>query len=513
MTKRKPLNLLTPNTDLTDDTPPRANRRRRLFLILLGVCAALALYSLYNFSVAMALKRPDYANKLLAPKQWGWFDTVKSLVLPGTLQLAGSADDRINILLLGIGGEGHEGKNLSDTNIIVSIQPSTHEVAMVSIPRDLSVNIPGAGWRKINAVNAFGEESAPGQGAAAARDFFSQTFGIPIQYYIRVDFKAFVDLVNSVGGITINVPRSFTDYQYPGPNYSYETISFTEGVQHMDGETALKYARSRHGGSGEGSDFARSRRQQQALLALKEKLLSFGTYANPVTVKRIFSAVESNISTNLSIQEMVYLASFAQDVNQSTIKNIVFDDAPGGYLVSTIGEDGAYLLLPRTGNFNEMAQVLHNVFASSTLISASGGVAAPLLPRVPVKYGDTAISIDNGTWEIGLAARARQRLEQKGFRVAGIGNSPMRPMTVTQAYLIHSTASSSTLRALTDLLGTIPQAGPPSWPTTTMSSLPSAATVTTTPSSSSTLPVPSGLPYPPGTDILIILGTDKASQW
>ncbi|MFH0927967.1 MAG: LCP family protein, partial [bacterium] len=176
---------------------------------------------------------------------------------------------RTNILLLGVGGYGHEGPQLSDTILLVSLDREDKKVGIISIPRDLSVEIPGYGERKINSANAYGEEKGQGEGPKLAAQVAESVFGMPVHYYVRVDFNAFQSIIDQIGGVDINVDRAFTDSQYPTNDYGVETISFNAGWQHMDGQTALKYSRSRHGTGGEGSDFARSARQQKILNAVK----------------------------------------------------------------------------------------------------------------------------------------------------------------------------------------------------------------------------------------------------
>lgn len=115
---------------------------------------------------------------------------------------------------------------------------------MISVPRDLGVAIDGRGQRKINNANSFGEANEPGSGGEYARQIFAKTFNLDIPYYIRVDFKAFEEIINTVGGLTIDVKKAFVDNLYPGPNYSYAPISFEAGAQNMNGERALQYVRS-----------------------------------------------------------------------------------------------------------------------------------------------------------------------------------------------------------------------------------------------------------------------------
>jgi LCP family protein required for cell wall assembly len=262
------INLLKPQS-LPLTPPPKKKNRWVIFFIL--AAAILGIIFFKNYLAARSAM--PYDPSILKPKKIGFLQSVKNFIFHSDNVMIGQTDDRINILLLGIGGSGHDGPYLSDTNIIMSIKPSTKEVAMISIPRDLAVKINNYGVRKINNANAFGELEQSGNGAEYARKVFEETFNISIPYYARVDFEAFKEIIDNVGGITVNVERSFTDLSYPGPNDSYQTISFQAGEQEMNGEQALIFSRSRHGSNGEGSDFARARRQQLMLSAFKKKLL------------------------------------------------------------------------------------------------------------------------------------------------------------------------------------------------------------------------------------------------
>ena len=239
--------------------------------------------------------------------------------------LAGEKEDRINILLLGMGGEGHPGPYLTDTNILVSVQPSTKKVSMVSIPRDLSVPIPGYGWRKINEANHYGEMKEKGAGAQSAASVVSQIFDQPINYYIRVDFSGFEKLINELDGIKVYVDTAFTDSQFPTDNYGYQTVSFEQGLQKMDGQTALNYARSRHGNNGESSDFARSKRQQKVLTAIKDKALAFTTFISYSKISALLNMYKENVSTNLEPWEIYKFYKLAKDFDSNNITNLVLE--------------------------------------------------------------------------------------------------------------------------------------------------------------------------------------------
>ncbi|TSC83979.1 MAG: Cell envelope-related transcriptional attenuator [Parcubacteria group bacterium Gr01-1014_13] len=442
------INLLKPqNYPLSD--PPKKKTKRVIFLALALTILGLLIFR--NYTMTKWPNNPDdYDSVTLKPKRIGFLQTVKNFIFSSDNVIAGDQDGRINILLLGIGGSGHDGPYLSDTNIILSIKPSTNEVAMISIPRDLAVRINNHGVRKINNADAFGEAEQANGGGEYARKVFEKTFGISIPYYARVDFMAFKELVDAVGGIEVNVQRSFVDTAYPGPNHSFQTISFQAGPQQLNGERALMFARSRHGSNGEGSDFARAKRQQLVLTAFKKEVLSAGTFLNPVTLQKIFSSLSQHIVTNLDFGQTMYLISLAKQLNSDELKTLVIDDSPNGFLKSIIGEDGAYLLIPKSGNFSEITSAINNIFeATSTMAAYTPNQNQPItiasvIPSIP----SVKIEIQNGTWQPGLAAFKKQELEKEGLQIFSIGNSAKRPIATTTIYLINPNVSSTIVTSL-----------------------------------------------------------------
>ncbi|TAN33600.1 LytR family transcriptional regulator [Patescibacteria group bacterium] len=442
-------NLLSPQ----DLKPIAAAARPKPWLFY--IIAILLLAFIVNYSVKFytlikwSRGQTNVDPVTLKPRKTGLFETIRNF-FDSTPDMTGGTE-RINILLLGIGGPGHDGAYLSDTNIILSVKPAEKKAALISIPRDLTVKMDGYGYRKINEANAYGEIKQTGAGGEYARQIFEQTFGMTIPYYARVDFQAFVDLVDAVGGVDVNVPRAFTDYSYPGPNYSYQTISFADGWQHLDGARALVYARSRHGSNGEGSDFARARRQQTAISALKEKFLSAGTLLNPVRLQKIIDSLTTHISTNLSFAQIKYLADLSKEIGDDSVKTLVLDDSPGGFLGTTISEEGAFLLVPRTGNFTAINSAIWNVFESTSTARlasetrAASAAAKPLFLMVKVE-------IQNGTWRAGYAAKIKQELADKGYNISGIGNSVKRPVATSTIYILNKKADKKTISDLANTM-------------------------------------------------------------
>jgi len=180
---------------------------------------------------------------------------------------AATGHDRLTILLLGIDRRVDEPPR-SDTMLLVSIDLVGERAAIVSLPRDLRVLVPGHGVQKLNAAYAFGTANdVPGGGPGLAIRTIEGNFGMQVDYFVEIDFEGFVQVIDLAGGITIDVPTAFRDDAYPTPDYGVTTIAFAAGSQRMDGERALVYARTRHADG----DLRRTERQRQVLLALRDQ--------------------------------------------------------------------------------------------------------------------------------------------------------------------------------------------------------------------------------------------------
>ena len=381
--------------------------------------------------------------------------TVKHLAESSDRELKGEPRDRINILLLGIGGKGHDGGQLTDTIMVGSIKPSSRQVALLSIPRDLTVPIEGSGFGKINAINAYAEQSDKGSGGIATSQAIGDLLNSPIDYYVRVDFSGFEKIIDQIGGIDVYVENTLDDYAYPilgnedNPNYysRYEHLYIEKGWQHMDGALALKYARSRHGAGGEGTDFARARRQQKIMEAVKDKVISAKVLLNPKSVSGIIDTVKDNIATNIKVWEIIKLWSFVKDVKSEDIINKVLDNSPSGLLVDGRGENGAYILSPRSGDFSEIQYLFSEIFGNSAHKNPSkseGGENSGPSARV---------SILNGTWVNGLGSRKALEYESIGMEVVEISNSSRHNFEKSVIYDLSFGAKREALQTLKEETG------------------------------------------------------------
>ncbi|MDD5341340.1 MAG: LCP family protein [Patescibacteria group bacterium] len=370
--------------------------------------------------------------------------------------LKGETSDRINILLLGMGGKGHDGPYLTDTMILASLKPSTGDVALISIPRDLAVPMPGYGWYKINYANHFGEMKNPGHGSELAAEVVAKTLDVPVDYYVRVDFAGFEKLIDELGGIKIYVNNEFTDNEFPVETVStngvvdtngYKTVSFKAGWQKMNGETALNYVRSRHGNNGESSDFARSKRQQNVLQAIKDQATSFTTFFSYSKVNALLDFYKNNVETNLTAWEIFKFAKLAKKVDKESITNLVLDDGPNGQLYAT-NINGQFLLLPKDMSFFQLQQMVKYVFD----------------PQQETKIKEKIkLEVQNGTKIEGLATKTSTGLKNGGYDVVRIGNCVKQDFEKTVIYDLTGGQQSDALENLKSKLNANVSTEKPDW--------------------------------------------------
>ena len=483
---------------------PRATKRspalffgRRLF-ITLAVLASIGIIFSYQVS-STSESSGNFPTISL-------FSTIRHLVSSGDKALDGEEEDRVNFLLLGIGGEGHDGPQLTDTIIFTSFKPSDGSVAMMSLPRDMTVPIPNYGYRKVNHANAYGEMDDPGSGPELASQVIGEVLDEDIHYYLRVDFDGFAEFVDAIGGVDVYIENGFTDPNYPshGKEYAtcgyeeegvegtegqegltdaeeenelaeilaigqeeqgileealeeenqpevidyscrFESITFYEGWTHMDGQTALKFARSRHGNNGEGSDFARSERQQKIILAVKDKVLSASTFLNPSRISKMMDTLKDNIATNLDVWEIVRLAGEFKDLSAGEIVHHVIDASDASPLYATV-LNGAYVLLPKNDDWSALQRIAENVFTPDSELNTQFADAPEQKPLF------VKVEIQNGTNITGLAFRASQLLDGQGFDVVKVGNAISRGYEHTVIYDLTNGQRSEELKALRDYL-------------------------------------------------------------
>ncbi len=272
-----------------------------------------------------------------------------------------------NVLMIGVDQRATGGPTLTDTIMLISFRQSDQKVSMISFPRDLWVKVPAFNdlyeqYTKINAVYSLGEEfDYPTGGIGLLSQVIADHVGVPIHYYAKVNFEGFRRSIDAVGGIDVYVENAFVDYKYPREGYEnapwsarWEVVSVEQGWQHMDGETALKYSRSRHAFGPEGSDFARAKRQQKVIMALKDRILSGQTLLDFNRVKELYLTLVSEVETDITLTELPLFYELVNDIEDfSVVDSYVLsngnDEAGLLYVPDANQFGGAFVLLPRDG--------------------------------------------------------------------------------------------------------------------------------------------------------------------
>jgi len=243
-----------------------------------------------------------------------------------------------NILILGVDRRPGEGDTVrTDSILLLRSDPSSPHLTLLSIPRDLWVTIPNRGEDRINTAHFYGELDLPGSGLDRAAEAITLNFDVPVHRSLRLDFNAFREVIDAAGGIEVDVPAPIVGNEYPTDDYGTMRIEIPAGIQHMDGEKALQYARSRHGSS----DFDRAARQQQIVFALAEKLSS---PSGMLLIPRVYIAFQNAVETDLSLRDLFRLAATWQLSSADGLETIVIDRT----LVTPYRTaSGASVLLPR----------------------------------------------------------------------------------------------------------------------------------------------------------------------
>lgn len=276
--------------------------------------------------------------------------------------------DKETILLLGKGGEKHDGGDLTDTIMIAQIINPEKQINLISIPRDFLVFDDKGYYSKINSVyiNAINQGKNQEEAIKSLQDKITEITGINFDYYAEVDFAGFVKVVDKVEGVEVDVTEAIDDPYYPGPNYSYQRFTLPIGLQTLDGETALKYARTRY--TSIGGDLDRSRRQQQILGNLKDRIFSLNPILDAPKIISLLSIARENIKTDLSLTDMKSLYDTYQDSKDYTMKSLVLGNSlltgniKEGY--RQFGSARGYILEPRIGeqNYIEIQEEISNIF-------------------------------------------------------------------------------------------------------------------------------------------------------
>lgn len=260
-------------------------------------------------------------------------------------------ESRFTVLLMGLDRRPDETglAYRTDSMMLVSLDPATDQIGVLSIPRDLYVEVPGYGQlQRINSPMVLGELQQPGYGPRLAMQTVQYNLGIRVHDYVIVDFNAVITLVDHIGGIDVEVPYNISDPQYPNMWYGYDPFYISAGKQHLNGATALKYARTRHGSS----DFERAERQQQVMYAIRDRVLDLDMLPQLIVqVPSLMAHLKDDLYTGLTVDQIIQLAWYAKDISRDNIRTGVLSR---GYVMPYMTAQGASVLIPNRSTIGSL---------------------------------------------------------------------------------------------------------------------------------------------------------------
>ena len=344
--------------------------------------------------------------------------------------------ERVNILLLGIDKRPDEFFSRTDTMILVTVDPNTNNAGMLSIPRDLWVSIPGYDEDRVNKAYYFGEKNGyPGGGPALAMKTVQYNLGIPVHFYSQIDFQGFKDVIDTLEGIEINVPETIDDPTFPDNNYGFDPFYIEAGLNTLNGHDAMRYARTR---VTPGGDFSRAKRQQQVLLAIRNKALQLGMISK---IPELWTTMSGTIETDLQLVDILELSQLADEIDTNNIQNAVID---GTMTVDyVVPETGAQVLLPLR---EKIRVVVEDIFPEPTpdeelrqaaeaqaVVAAQTAQAQARAQEIEqevqrqeeikafLTQEDAQLVVQNGTRITGLASQTASYLNNQGFNIVQFG--------------------------------------------------------------------------------------------
>jgi LCP family protein required for cell wall assembly len=358
----------------------------------------------------------------------------------GPVPLPWDGASRVTILVMGLDyrdWETGDGPPRTDTMILLTIDPLTKTAGMLNVPRDLWVSIPGFDYGRINTAYPLGiAYNVPGGGPGLAMQTVESLLGVPIDYYAIIDFSAFEQFIDELGGIYVDVPAEIT----VDPIGKANTNTLEPGRQLLDGGNALAYARARHT---EGGDFDRAQRQQQVILAIKDRAIELGPTQLAARAPAIYNELSAGIHTNMSLDDALRLGWLAMDIPKENIKQGTI--AQNAITMATIsGPDGTQqqVLIPLP---DQIRLIRDQVFASTTM--ASPGLSSGD-ERANMQAERANIVVSNGTYVDGLATKTQAYLQSQGANVVSTQNSEY----TTYTRIIDYSGKPYTDRYLVDLM-------------------------------------------------------------
>lgn len=345
---------------------------------------------------------------------FAWFD-LKFEEVENVPTIKKSTDGKTNIVIIWRWWQENDAPELTDSILVASINYDKKSVSMFSVPRDLYVEFP-TGWAwKINEAYFRGLRKYKDefQWMGNLQEILTKITGEEIHYFVNLDFEWFRKIIDTLGGIDIDVPNEIIDTTYPGPNSTYQTFKISAGPQNLDGATALKYARSRH----TTSDFDRSLRQQLIIKAIREKALSLELITSPSKIKSIYNIVNQHIVTDLDLSQMIQLALFVKDIPRENIVSSNLNDTC--FYGSSVCEKWWFLYVPLRADFWGASVLLQewgtkwNPSNYSKLIQYTN-----IIFNYPWVYSENLkVNVFNATWVWGLANELASSLKKYWFNI------------------------------------------------------------------------------------------------
>lgn len=341
----------------------RENRKKRIIKkIALGIIAIIFISGIWYGA------RANQALENISTDDGSFFQRILHLLpldnsfifhLPvetSILEEPNTIEKRVNFLILGMRGKDDpNGGLLADSSIIVSVRPFDSKIALISIPRDIFVFMPGLNEnRKLNEAYEIGEKQSPGKGLKYAKSIFSNISGVPVHFAVIVNFKAFKNLIDSLGGVELNLEKPFVE----AVPFEEGSIDLPAGRQIIDGDTALLYTRARMSSS----DFDRSRRQQEVIKAIYGKITKTGIILNPYRLNKLLNIMEANARTDMQVWEMQEVLKLFSGLKDTDVKTKVIDTGSEKLLYSTYSSEGAFILLPTGDDYTKIHEVVKNIF-------------------------------------------------------------------------------------------------------------------------------------------------------
>lgn len=353
-----------------------------------------------------------------------------SLITPFSQKVKTDENNHTNFLLLGTGTIMHEGSDLTDSIIVASLDHTHKFTGLISIPRDLYVETEYGNMRINQIYDTTKRKFDSAEGLAFTAQTVEKIVGIPIHYYAKINFDGFVELIDLVGGVDIYLENNFNDPHYPkGNTEGFEPFYLPAGLNHLDGEKALKYARSRH----TTSDFSRSQRQQELLIKLKENALDTQVLTNPDRIKKIYFALSENFETNLSLREILYLAQISPQFSKQNLNHAGLHNEPeltGGFLYVPDSQyyNGAFVLIPQTCpnyGLSERENPYAEIQTYAHLVLGN----AYLLQNKPT------FQVLNGSGTPGFATKTKNYLTRYSFPILRFGNARSNDIQKTTYFI------------------------------------------------------------------------------